>query len=336
MYKRDIDIGNVLKPNINRIHHNMEGNYIFKTIPFPGFPHIGLRDNGIITNSKKILAIGDSFTAGVMVNIEDTWVKLTEDSLNGIDVINGGIPGTGIKEAKKFLAKYGISLKPKIILVGYTISNDLIDNSIAQQRAHNPRIVDLFLENYPLFHSIFFKLYIDYYPLIYGIVRRGIYNIFKSQENLIIFSEKDLLYSFYIPDTFQNKWSIFYENGWKYTLHSILEIKDLADTIGARVVVFINPIREQVYWDLIKKPEKYNGIDPLRENKLLAEFCNANGIAVFDPLPQLKANRNSKLYFSYDGHWTRTGNKVIAKAFYDYLIRTKIVQNIQPDDDDSN
>ena len=55
-------------------------------------------DNGIKLSSKKILAIGDSFTFGSQVDNRDTWPSCLERKTQ-IEVHNAGVPGYGIAQA---------------------------------------------------------------------------------------------------------------------------------------------------------------------------------------------------------------------------------------------
>jgi len=66
----------------------------------------GLR-NGEVTvpkpkNVYRILALGDSFTFGWGINLEDSWLKLLEKKLHAdgkkVEIVNAGIPGAGVHE----------------------------------------------------------------------------------------------------------------------------------------------------------------------------------------------------------------------------------------------
>ncbi len=92
---------------------------------------MGIRDREF--GSQKLatiraLAIGDSFTYGWGVNLEDTWCKRLERNLReqGIDIeiLNLGRPGSGPREYAR-LARTAIPLlKPDLVILGILMAED--------------------------------------------------------------------------------------------------------------------------------------------------------------------------------------------------------------------
>lgn len=112
---------------------NSEVNY--KTAEFQitaRINHLGFRDYEYpLQKGKKyrILVIGDSFTFGWGVNIEDTWVKLLEAKLQSenpeVEVLNLGRSG-GSPENYAAIAKQVIPvLKPDLVIIALLQGNDL-------------------------------------------------------------------------------------------------------------------------------------------------------------------------------------------------------------------
>ena len=66
----------------------------------------------------RILAIGDSFTMGVNVELEDTYVKVLERLLESgsdgqtYEVINAGVPGYNTRQELTYLREEGFKLEP--------------------------------------------------------------------------------------------------------------------------------------------------------------------------------------------------------------------------------
>lgn len=92
---------------------------------------LGLRDVPIVPGKQKrlrIVAIGDSFTYGWGVDIQDTWVKRLESSLRGlgheVEVINAGRSGTGSASYEEMAARILPVLQPDILLIGM-LHNDV-------------------------------------------------------------------------------------------------------------------------------------------------------------------------------------------------------------------
>ena len=96
----------------------------------PEFAHtsrinsLGLRDREIApgeSDQYRIVAIGDSFTYGWGVNLEDTWVKRLEGNLHaqGLDVqtVNAGAPGAGPSNYADAAERVLPVLKPDLVVV---------------------------------------------------------------------------------------------------------------------------------------------------------------------------------------------------------------------------
>jgi len=86
---------------------------------------LGLRDREIDPAQRpgcRVIAIGDSFTYGFGVNLEDTWVKVLERRLQAseldVEIINCGRPGAGPADYARFAKKIIPVLKPDLVLVG--------------------------------------------------------------------------------------------------------------------------------------------------------------------------------------------------------------------------
>ena len=92
---------------------------------------LGLRDVPIVPGKQKrlrIVAIGDSFTYGWGVDIQDTWVKRIESFLRGqghdVEVINAGRSGAGSASYEEMAARILPVLQPDILLMGM-LHNDV-------------------------------------------------------------------------------------------------------------------------------------------------------------------------------------------------------------------
>jgi len=87
------------------------------------------------SNSYRILAIGDSFTWGLGVEAEDSWVEQLQSMLNDsrirnpvfqdkrIEIINTGVGSWNTEVEYAFLKNKGIKLEPDAVILGF-LSND--------------------------------------------------------------------------------------------------------------------------------------------------------------------------------------------------------------------
>lgn len=79
-------------------------------------------------NTTRILVIGDSYTYGWGVNRSERFTERFESSLNGnysrrFQVINAGIPGTGMKDFYLYLRERGLDYRPDYVVVPFQKSD---------------------------------------------------------------------------------------------------------------------------------------------------------------------------------------------------------------------
>ena len=103
-------------------------------------------------------------------------------------------------------------------------------------------------------------------------------------------------------------------------------MKELAETNGAKFILFIHPYRYQVQpqdWQAMSKIWNFDNVDfNLRlRNKRIVNFCEDEGIRVIDPV-EIFANDPRQLYLSKDVHYNDIGHQVAANevAKYIYLL----------------
>ncbi|NLV46251.1 MAG: hypothetical protein GXY07_17320 [Candidatus Hydrogenedentes bacterium] len=127
---------------------------------------LGLRDHEIDPEKRaacRVIALGDSFTYGFGVNLEDTWLKRLETHLQDsgleVEIINCGSPGAGPADYANFAKKIIPVLKPDLVLVG--ILQDDIEvgdppvleaewnDALAWVRASFPNIMRLMRQKQP-------------------------------------------------------------------------------------------------------------------------------------------------------------------------------------------
>jgi lysophospholipase L1-like esterase len=80
---------------------------------------------------KRIVCIGDSFTAGYEVDLEDCFTRVLERELNApgraVEVLDAGVSGFGTAEELLYLERELIRYQPDVVVVSF-YGNDLMDN----------------------------------------------------------------------------------------------------------------------------------------------------------------------------------------------------------------
>lgn len=97
----------------------------------------GLRDREIpyekAADTMRILMLGDSTTAAMQVDLEDTFVKQLESSLNEAgdswEVINAGVNAYGTDNELLFYRLEGEKYDPDIVFLNMYLANDIYNNN---------------------------------------------------------------------------------------------------------------------------------------------------------------------------------------------------------------
>lgn len=99
----------------------------------------GLRDDRDFPYAKppgvrRVVSLGDSFTAGYEVRAEDTFSAVLERTLRAegmdVEVLNAGVSGYSTAEAALYLERELLRYEPDLVLVSF-YGNDLVDNARA-------------------------------------------------------------------------------------------------------------------------------------------------------------------------------------------------------------
>ena len=89
-------------------------------------------NNNIKSNKYKILIIGDSFTEGLGVNIDDSWPNQMNKLINAkynneIEIYNLAVAGYNLDQYYFKTKEFAELIKPNLILIGFSTSTDFYD-----------------------------------------------------------------------------------------------------------------------------------------------------------------------------------------------------------------
>lgn len=124
MWSPDATIGFV---NKNNFHDYAWGNVPIITDD-RGFRAARIPGQAAREGVHRIIAVGDSVMWGTGVREEDSFLGLLEEKLNqhqSYEVMNAGVVGYSTYQELLFLEKYGLALKPDIVLINYCF-NDML------------------------------------------------------------------------------------------------------------------------------------------------------------------------------------------------------------------
>ncbi|MBI3009246.1 MAG: hypothetical protein HYY56_07025 [Candidatus Omnitrophica bacterium] len=259
----------------------------------------------------RILVLGDSFSFGFGVNLEDSYPKILEAMLNNkvngrvkkYEVINAGVDGYGTGQEYIYLEELGNRYKPDLVIVGL-YSNDVQDvmagipSAFAKTRVKN---------------RFYFLSYL-----------RGLQILLARTVKEDIRSE--------VLQIYQDTYSPRFENALQKTKEYLIKIRDFSHSIDSETLILIIPLTFEIDRSNWKKKGlgKLCGEDFFDKNmsKFSDIFTGFGKKEDIPTLPLLPIFRNSKvmpLYFTRDPHWTKEGHRLAAESIYNFLIEKRLI-----------
>ena len=232
------------------------------------------------SGKKRIMILGDSFTFGFLLKIEENIPSLLQAELNNeYDVFNFGMNGFGIDQMYLAYRKYKDIIKPHIVILNF-IDDDVL------------RVIDAyrFIEkmNKPSFTVIDEKLV----PRV---------SISSSQRNFNVIMSKSILFSFLMREIY------FFTEAKPTVIQLFRELDQDINKRGGKFVVMRIPT-----------PDHDNPLEKLRR-WLFDVDGNMDGsnILYLDPVEEIKKLPDWKtVYYFADGHINAVGNKILTNYIY--------------------
>lgn len=323
-------------------------------------PHVPVRGSIGVTNAQgfrdrertferapgvpRVLALGDSMTWGAGVSYDETFTALLERSLQatrpGAEVINVGVPGWGPHEEFHLLKVYGIKLQPDIVLLDFFVGNDIQNERwedtnlsrilvVAGQsyyvHSNGNRVHDtLGPDRWFLYHDLNYLITVGASrlrragePRAGGTPAGETAPLVSRAHYVKAIRERD--------DIYRKADSPLFEEHWKRTLATLVELRDYLKDRNVPLVLVLIPDHVQLDRALQREflavigaaPDRYDFEKPQR---LLRDWCANNGVRLLDLLPEFQADADpGRLYFTNDYHLTAAGHRLTAKAIVPVL-----------------
>lgn len=313
---------------------------------------IGCYDRPASTAERAILLVGDSFSWGY-VPFEDTWASAVERE-TGSRVLRCGVGGFGPKQARLKSARVIRRLgSPSLVLLGYFIGNDLMDDylfpqatvndgylatkvSLANDATGERRVLtDAEIEANkkaalePPHGLGIVKTFIADHSIIYNLLRNnpGLRRLAASV------GLADPPPATGIPLIFRpagrRPWL---EGAWQEQLDSLRAFAAEVKGKGSQLVVVIIPTREQVYPGRRPPGEaEWDGPD-----QRVRRFLETEGIPAIDLLEEFRkvvgrsgstdSSDATSLYWPNDIHLGLAGNRLTGMIVGRYLLQHELVR----------
>lgn len=285
---------------------------------------MGLRDidRELETTNKRVVALGDSFTEGVGVQMDDRLTNLLEKETQ-IPHLNFGLAGNfGPTQYMMMYKTLALKFSHEAVLVGILPSNDFIDDDYdIGLKVGGDRYQPFLKGDYPNYELVHHADDLSksrakpVHPnLVYKILKNfthsfNMYRYLRVMQRVKAIPQDKLLDESKVPSYFN-----FTERQFNRMRYSLEAIKQLA---GDRpVMVYSIPIEKEI------KAYREHGKNPLAPK--LKAVCDSIQVEYLDLLPKtdrFTEEEYKALFLSCDGHWSEVGNafaKQEIESFFNY------------------
>ena len=284
----------------------------------------GFRNSSIKNHQKEykksILFIGDSFTEGIGLNFEDTFVGIIKKSLleENIEVFNAArssySPIIYYKKIKFLIESEKIKFDEAIVFLDIS---DVEDEAKIYKLNNNGNVISRNLStkiNYNQLGDQKLRVFFYKNTTIFYFVSKFIYNFLTKKQK----GKFDDL----ISQEFQrDKWTIndksydeYGQNGIKLMLKYMDMLKKTLDKNNIKMTIAVYPWPSQIY---------YEDLDSIHV-RIWKNWSSKNNVKFINFFPTFvkkglsKKEKNKILenfYVPYDVHFNKTGNQMIAEKF---------------------
>jgi lysophospholipase L1-like esterase len=292
----------------------------------PNFEGRGIVDEYIKTNSQglrdvehpwkkeegtvRILGLGDSFTFGWGVKLEDSFLKqlerrMTQETGRKAETINAGVPGYGLNHYYIYLKNIGIKYRPDVIVISYFV-DDLPMSLKEELTPYEEDFPDRLQYKGGFFH------------------RSRLYNFVTSAAAVVrVRNHATAVDHMRIMEVRREAWARYdhplINKGDEKTNEKIMlleeyltRFKALADAIHARLVIMFIPDISHLY-----HPE-YQHI-----NGVLKRLTTRYDIPFVDMTPIFESSNDLSTYYLFpkDAHTNVNGHQAMASALTDLICK---------------
>lgn len=297
----------------------------------------------------RIVAIGDSFTMGAGLKLEDTIPKVLEKLLNSVEyirkkvsVVNCGVGGYAPWQELIFLQERGVNFDPDMVILQLFPANDVAGSytkvgkylhainrkweyklRLFQNQNAFPFRVERWCQNHLKFYRLFLTVF-NADGLIQPILSNCRLFPKESYPPIISRSTRDFQYEVCLVN-----WYPELEEAWDIYAESIREIHDTCQKHNVKLVAYVhgdkNAMRPDYWFNLNKRfPDTpYEKNKDIRLTQELLEEMNIPYVNLLERFTTIKDIE--KLYFENDGHFSPYGANVVAEAIRDYLLQKKLL-----------
>ena len=267
---------------------------------------LGLRnDEPPMAAAGRLWVVGDSFTFGWGVGRDEIFGAAAARQL-GWEWYSVASPGTDVCGYRQLIARMPAEVKPRAVVLGLTIENDLAEYDCSASSAHaaTAPVADLAASMATRLNEI--KVFLTGHSALYNF---GAAAAKKSPglENLLIrlrlIASPHVEHSQFDPDRL--------EAVLDSTAAEIGRFRDMLPP-GTPLVVTIIPARLEL---------RDGAAFDRAEREGMVSRLTAMGIEVADPFAAFAAEGLARIHFAHDGHWAPLGHRIAGELTAEHLAR---------------
>lgn len=289
----------------------------------------GLRDFEILPKTNfdhRILILGDSFTWGYGVEMEDTFSQVLENKFKSkgirLDVINAGVTSYSPMLEYLYLREKGLQYEPDIVILMFDMS-DLQNDHSYQQSA--------LFENGKL-KAVNHEEKINIFRILLAKSKLA-----QTLNNLLVQVDAKYNKAPKLPkavgDVQHDRYAITrhettFEDEkayWSRSLKYIGLIKELSEKNNIKFILSTYPYGHQIHPQEWSQGRHNFGFEigevySDRPEKILRIYAEENNIPFVSMFKPFRDSNIFPLFYSYDGHFNEDGHELVADNLYSYLI----------------
>lgn len=338
--QRDALIGRRFEPGLNEYVYNSEADapVYLKT------NQLGFRGAEVpaqkLPGRCRVAVLGDSYTAAMALEEEQTFCKQLECRLNAQpggsgqqwEILNFGIFGSGTGQELALYRHLVRKLKPDIVIVAFGNATDLRDNSpeltsnpiIQYQVDQSGQLQKVPQSSQRIQVSNLLNEYSTFYTWQKLKIRRLTKLLQKKAD--VLDRGRSLIYA---PDE-----PAAFSAAWKLTGELFRAFRDECHHDGGRFMVTAIPAACQVYSDQLSELQANTPtdvtLDPLHPDRRLSDLCRHLGIPFLSLTPVFREHAptgscqlvSEQLFFQGKGHLNAKGSQIAASEMAEWLSLT--------------